>query len=135
SFGAFVALLPAYEQQPLYNAFNFDVNGFETDNSTVHSTGIATHWCPSDPSVSQSQMIADWVDGPKTLAFTSYAGSQGPWWVWGQPVPSAAALNQNVGLFHQESTVKFAQITDGLSQTIGFGERAHGLINPSEAIW
>ena len=49
------------------------------------------------------------------------------------PPPSQAARDQNLGVFYQLSAVTFAQVTDGLSQTILLGERAHGLIDPSFA--
>src|SRR5262245_15023332 len=35
SFGPLVPLLPHYDQQPLYNAVNFEVVLYETHNSTV----------------------------------------------------------------------------------------------------
>jgi prepilin-type processing-associated H-X9-DG protein len=70
-----------------------------------------------------------------TFAYTSYCGNQGPWWLLDIPAftglpPDPTILNQNLGLFHQQSAVTPAQVTDGLSQTILFGERAHGLIDP-----
>lgn len=135
SFGAYASLLPYLEQRPLYNSVNFLVNTFDRPNSTVHATGIATLWCPSDPVVSQSQTIATWPDGPKVFTYTSYAGSSGPWNIHGAPAPSSAALDQNLGLFYQLSAVRFGRITDGLSQTIVFGEKAHGLLSPQDTPW
>src|SRR5262245_20589091 len=42
SFGPFAPLLPYFDQQPLYNTANFAVVVYETSNSTVLATGIAT---------------------------------------------------------------------------------------------
>jgi prepilin-type processing-associated H-X9-DG protein len=42
-------------------------------------------------------------------------------------------LAWNRGVFHTRSAVTPAQVTDGLSQTIVFAERAHGLIDPTQA--
>ena len=79
SAGPFPPLLPYLEQQSLFSAVNFDAHIQEPINSTVVATGIAPLWCPSDPVVSRSQVIADWIDGPKVIHYTSYSGNQGPW--------------------------------------------------------
>jgi prepilin-type N-terminal cleavage/methylation domain-containing protein/prepilin-type processing-associated H-X9-DG protein len=136
TFGVFAPLLPYLEQQALFAATNFDVVKDEFYNSTVQATGVATLWCPSDPSVSQAATIADWVDGPKAFAFTSYAGNQGPWeaWDWSER-QDRRLLDMNVGLFHQNSAVTFSQVTDGLSLTLLFAERAHGLLDRDSAPW
>src|SRR5262249_3056823 len=101
--------------------------------------GIATLWCPSDPTVAAAATITAeeaWF-GPYPMTFhhTSYCGNQGPWWVFGLPPPSQAVLDQNLGVFHEQSAIKPAQVRDGLSQTIGFAERAHGLIDLTQAKW
>jgi hypothetical protein len=79
-----------------------------------------------------------WGPYPLTLAYTSYCGNQGPWWLLNLPQftglpPDPAILNQNLGLFHQQSAVTPEQVTDGLSHTLLFGERAHGLIGMPQA--
>src|SRR5205823_3058248 len=109
-----------------------------------NAVGIATLWCPSDPTVGASATITAeeaWF-GPYTLSFhhTSYCGNQGPWMLLDWPAitglpPDPTMLNHNRGLFHQQSAVTLAQVTDGLSQTILFGERAHGLIHPDFIRW
>src|SRR5262249_31424820 len=50
--GPAVHLLPYLDQSQTYNAINFSMNIFYLTNQTVHATGIATLWCPSDGSVS-----------------------------------------------------------------------------------
>jgi prepilin-type N-terminal cleavage/methylation domain-containing protein/prepilin-type processing-associated H-X9-DG protein len=135
SFVPFVPLLPHYDQQPLYDAVNFAVDCFDPHNSTILAAGIATHWCPSDASVSQSQALDYWGDGLRTLTYTSYAGNQGPWVTWGFPPPSQALLDDcNLGVFHGTSAVRPAQIRDGMGQTFLFSERAHGLLDPAYAM-
>jgi prepilin-type processing-associated H-X9-DG protein len=136
TFGVFVPLLPYLEQQALFAATNFAVVAPEPHNSTVQAAGIATLWCPSDPSVSQQATIADWIDGPKIFAFTSYAGSQGPWETGDlSDPPDLRWTDLNAGLFHQNSAVTLAQVTDGLSPTLLFAERAHGLLDRDSAPW
>ena len=50
-YGPMVALLPYYEQGPLWNAYNTSVEAFGDSNSTVDGTGVGTIWCPSDGSI------------------------------------------------------------------------------------
>jgi prepilin-type processing-associated H-X9-DG protein len=73
---------------------------------------------------------------PLTVHHSSYGGSPGPWSIEGFPPPDRAVLDQNLGVLYQQSAVRLAQITDGLSQTLLFGERSHGLIYPpDQARW
>src|SRR5262249_27621439 len=53
SHGVFAAILPLFEQQPLYNAINFDRNVFLNPNTTIFGTGLSTLWCPSDPGIEE----------------------------------------------------------------------------------
>jgi prepilin-type N-terminal cleavage/methylation domain-containing protein/prepilin-type processing-associated H-X9-DG protein len=131
SHGAFVSLSQYFEQRAIFNAVNFDFNIFQEPNATIHAVGIATLWCPSDPTVRRRVEIPAYG---LTFNYTSYCGNQGPWWLFSYP-PDPAVLNQNLGLFHEQSAVSPAQVTDGLSQTLLFGERAHGLIDPWARPW
>jgi prepilin-type N-terminal cleavage/methylation domain-containing protein/prepilin-type processing-associated H-X9-DG protein len=139
SNGAVLSLAQFLEQRAAFDAFNFSFHDLDLPNSTVLGVGIATLWCPSDPTVAEKKSIgvADplnwWGPYPLTFAYTSYCGNQGPWSIQGRPPPSQAARDQNLGVFYELSAVTFAQVTDGLSQTILLGERAHGLIDPSVA--
>jgi prepilin-type N-terminal cleavage/methylation domain-containing protein/prepilin-type processing-associated H-X9-DG protein len=137
SNGAFVALSPYLEQGSIYNAINFNLSIFDPPNATIHAAGIATLWCPSDPIVSAPVTIsatdAWWGPYPLTFYYTSYCGNEGPWAVEGFGYYSGQTLNaQNLGVFHESSSVRLAQINDGLSQTLLFGERAHGLLDPPD---
>src|SRR5262249_17176290 len=123
-----------------FEAFNFSFNIIDLPNTTVLRVGIATLWCPSDPTVAEQKTIGVgdplnwWGPYPLTITYTSYCGNQGPWMLFSLSVPpDPAVLAQNLGLLHQQSTVSPSQITDGLSQTLLFGERAHGLIDPNVA--
>jgi prepilin-type N-terminal cleavage/methylation domain-containing protein/prepilin-type processing-associated H-X9-DG protein len=139
SNGAFVPLGQYLEQRATFDTINFNVGIFDPPNLTIHAVGIATLWCPSDPIVAAPQTIsaedAWWGPYPLTFYYTSYCGNHGPWWIEGYPPPGPAVLNQNVGVFYQLSAVRPARIVDGLSQTILFGERAHGLFDATYARW
>jgi prepilin-type N-terminal cleavage/methylation domain-containing protein/prepilin-type processing-associated H-X9-DG protein len=132
----FIPLLPHLEQQPLFNSVNFNVDIWSAPNFSVHSTGVATLWCPSDPEVSLPKTFPDGSmadPGAVTMYYTSYAGNTGTWMLWfQQDFPPQRHMN---GLFHLKSAVTLASITDGTSQTLIFGERAHGLLDSSSALW
>jgi prepilin-type processing-associated H-X9-DG protein len=72
--------------------------------------------------------------GAVTMYYTSYAGNTGTWMLWfQQDLPPQRHMN---GLFHLKSAVTLASITDGTSQTLIFGERAHSLLDsPSALSW
>ncbi len=112
-------LLPYVEQGPLYNAANFSVAccfyGTEADwtNSTVYATRIAPFLCPSDGNAGKEQI-------------NSYLGSLGS---STRSYPSDGKTN---GIFQvydgntHTSSVTLAQLTDGTSNTIAFGEALVG---------
>jgi prepilin-type N-terminal cleavage/methylation domain-containing protein/prepilin-type processing-associated H-X9-DG protein len=130
----FVGLLPYLEQRPLFDAVNFAWSIYEAPNHTVSGIGIATLWCPSDVGVDRTRYL-DWgVDGLTPYAYTSYHGNLGPWIVRSIP-PDPRIMAQNVGVFHQLSAVTLADVRDGASQTLLFGEKAHGLLDEEAATW
>ena len=49
SGGCTVPLMQYTEQQPLFNAVNFNWNMYTAANSTINAAGIGLLWCPSDP--------------------------------------------------------------------------------------
>jgi prepilin-type N-terminal cleavage/methylation domain-containing protein/prepilin-type processing-associated H-X9-DG protein len=134
SHGIFVAVLPQLEQQPLYNAVNFDRNVFLNPNSTVFATGLRVLWCPSDPGIETP--IFDVLLEPNTKYTTyrtSYAGCTGTWYNHGR---NPARMEQNNGLFWAISSVRMADVEDGTSSTIAFGEKAYSLMSPgTTASW
>src|SRR5262249_12082281 len=136
SNGPFLSLAPFLEQQAAFDAASFDFHVWDRPNTTVLRVGITTLWCPSDPTVAESMTLNAgdplnrWLPYPLTFDYTSYCGNHGVWMLEWFPPPEPAVLAQNNGVFHELSAVRPAQVTDGLSQTILFGERAHGLLNP-----
>src|SRR5262249_41662825 len=79
---AFVTMSQYFEQGQAYNASNFNFTYEHPVNLTVAGIGIATLWCPSDISVSDSApIIPDFYGlpsaGPWRQQFTSYAGCEG----------------------------------------------------------
>jgi prepilin-type N-terminal cleavage/methylation domain-containing protein/prepilin-type processing-associated H-X9-DG protein len=132
----FVSLLPHLEQQPLFNAANYTFNMYNAPNFTISATGVGTLWCPSDDNVSQHKTLPDGAlldPGAVTMNYTSYAGNAGTWFLFSsQQLPPQKSMN---GLFHINSAVTLAAITDGTSNTIAFSERAHSLLDETSSLW
>jgi prepilin-type N-terminal cleavage/methylation domain-containing protein/prepilin-type processing-associated H-X9-DG protein len=144
---AFTGLLPFFEQTPLANAYNYSVASYDLANRTVLGSGIASLWCPSDPSVSQggpadaTSNFGTYISSTQTLYHNSYGVCMGIWLNSAWPTPAnsiatpfnssplvtAAQANGN-GVFGYQSSNKLASVTDGTSNTIALGEVAYGLI-------
>ena len=139
---AFTALLPFLEQAPLANAYNYSIASFDLGNRTVLASGIATLWCPSDPTISQGSAAGSasnfgtYISSTQTVYRNSYGVCMGIWLnsAWPTPNPFAtsslvpAAQQNGNGVFGYQSSNKLASITDGTSNTIALGEVANGLI-------
>ena len=70
----FVAMLPQLEQQPLFNAVNFNMNMWNAPNFTIHGVAMGTLWCPSDYRVSDPRTLPDGSlqdPGAVTMRYTS----------------------------------------------------------------
>jgi prepilin-type N-terminal cleavage/methylation domain-containing protein/prepilin-type processing-associated H-X9-DG protein len=128
----FVSMLGQLEQQPLYSAVNFSRSIFASANATVFATGLDVLWCPSDPSIRMEVEYPFYEDPFKEkVRFSSYAGCTGTWYPDLSDFPDSANLariEQINGLFTANRGIRFAEITDGTSQTVLLSERAHGLL-------
>jgi prepilin-type N-terminal cleavage/methylation domain-containing protein/prepilin-type processing-associated H-X9-DG protein len=128
AFSFFEALLPFVEQDNIYksldftspnnfNHFNWDsqYNRGNCDSPTAPgATPIKTFLCPSDTGPTQTT----WVSNGHTFYFgaNSYGGNAGRhsfFWL---------DASQD-GIFYLNSKVRFADVTDGTSNTFLFGER------------
>jgi prepilin-type N-terminal cleavage/methylation domain-containing protein/prepilin-type processing-associated H-X9-DG protein len=149
----FTALLPYFEQGTLANAYNFSLNYRCDPNATVSGAGIGTLWCPSDTEVAGVVYVeppSSRHNLPWPVYFTSYAGSYGQWAgrILGQPGTTVATVVANLqqhngpivasgyhpataaGASRGPATI--AMVTDGTSNSIAFGEHAHGLLSKTD---
>ncbi len=145
----FVSMLSQFEQQPLYNAYNFSRSIYSGPNSTVYATGLATLWCPSDGQIiGKRSSFGAYYDNPNlTVAYSSYSGCAGTWYpeilyycgvIYPAQMTSCAAftpINQNMnGIYFYNSNTNIARITDGTSNTMFYSEKANGLFTTSESL-
>ena len=122
-FTLFVNMLPFIEQQPLYNGWNFS-NGFDNlYSSTARSaTILSCLLCPADiipQNPVQNGTSNEWY------GITSYGGNAGS-----QSHPFSAVTSDGIFFYTGPAVPGFSQVpisgvTDGLSNTLFFGERNH----------
>jgi prepilin-type N-terminal cleavage/methylation domain-containing protein/prepilin-type processing-associated H-X9-DG protein len=130
-----VALLPYVEQAPLFNAVNFDWVVWSPANTTVMGVTLSLYECPSDSMASlidtyRGDLFFEpgysfFYYGAFGVTYTSYAGNAGTWF---QPSSDPSRLAQSNGLFYRESATRLAAVTDGLSNTVFYGEHAVSLL-------
>jgi prepilin-type N-terminal cleavage/methylation domain-containing protein/prepilin-type processing-associated H-X9-DG protein len=115
SFSALTHLLPGLEQMPVYNAINFSVlTNTDPANNTVLNTKINSFICPSDTGNTALASIG---------AQTNYMADMGSWIVWQAADGPNIGLPAPNGVFYGDSCTRFADVTDGLSNTGFYSER------------
>jgi prepilin-type N-terminal cleavage/methylation domain-containing protein/prepilin-type processing-associated H-X9-DG protein len=135
----FVLMLPQFEQQALYNAFNFTLGseGVQTPlpqgflaNSTVGATRVAMFQCPTDTSM-MFQIPTAYVGGALSgPVFTkgNYAVSWGNT-NWGQSYGGSLTAQYIQSAFGHNGGLSFASVLDGLSTTVFMAEVLQAAIN------
>jgi prepilin-type processing-associated H-X9-DG protein len=123
-------ILPFIEQANVQkNLIDFDKPVTDPANDAVRVLALATFRCPSDITTPDTFLNVDEETGQGDYQFAvaNYVG------VWGTgdihvcgTLPVGAQCNSD-GTFFHNSTTRFADITDGLSQTLVAGERSSKL--------
>jgi prepilin-type N-terminal cleavage/methylation domain-containing protein len=137
-------LLPYLEQDNLYKQINFNQPVGTGGNAQVSQVALTIFQCPSDPYQQAVPVYDSSFSKPiATVAHGNYLGCNGWeecfWGAGGNPQPGpgddglAGGYGQaGVGLFWRNSRTRFADVTDGLSNTIIAGERSG---NHAPATW
>ena len=136
----FSQMLPQFEQQNLFNSFNFTVGlegpydatempyGFRV-NSTVYNTKMSAFQCPSDE---ERPFSATWPTNGFVVACPR--GNYGASWgntILTQADDAGGAATRNLPVAYRKSAfgtvpVRLASITDGTSSTMLVGETRQG---------
>jgi prepilin-type processing-associated H-X9-DG protein len=151
NFSVFVRLLPYFEQAQAYNAVNFHFTSGNNENITIAEIRMSALICPTDSNVNSVSIIVPGLAGtagaPGYLfnqlgplppgswmqAFSSYAGCTGTFdsggYITNYDLTATAGCgnqrSQFNGVIYNDSATKIAEITDGTSNTIMFGEHCH----------
>ncbi len=123
-FTLFVNLLPFMEQMPLYNGWNFS-NAYDNlySNTARSATIISGLLCPAD--IIPTNPVQNGTTSNEWYGITSYGGNAGS-----QSHPFSAVTSDGIFFYTGPaaptfSQVKISAVTDGLSNTLFFGERNH----------
>jgi hypothetical protein len=107
-------ILPQLEQQPSFNALNFDLPLWSQANITVHDSRIKSFLCPSDP------FSSDYIEREGfRYARSNYLGNFGP-------NDMDASPDDHAGVFSRNSKTRWRDIADGLAHTLCVSERHNG---------
>jgi prepilin-type N-terminal cleavage/methylation domain-containing protein/prepilin-type processing-associated H-X9-DG protein len=129
----FVPLMLYAEQVQVFNSVNWSVNMYDFENTTVNAVGISSLWCPSDNGVDKARTVGYVLTSfnpPYPMRYTSYGANAGTWFT--SQFAGSQGLNNMNGVIYSRSAVRMAEITDGTSNTIAFGEHAHSIMSPGD---
>ena len=125
-----IELLPYIEQDALFKKYNQSVNWSDPLNLPVTSTRIKTYECPSSPSGQKQDGAPDTTPAwSNIVANTDYAGIYGVHpnlgaGAGGLNLVDAASVGITKGAISKTTGLRFADFTDGTSNTLFVTESA-----------
>jgi prepilin-type N-terminal cleavage/methylation domain-containing protein/prepilin-type processing-associated H-X9-DG protein len=115
-FGWAAMVLPRIEQKPLFDSINFDLPAWCPQNATSCLTRLASYQCPTDYTATNGYLQRQGC----TYARSSYVANFGP-------NDLDITPEDRTGVFSRNSSTRFSDITDGLSQTLAVSERTNAV--------
>ncbi len=137
----FARMLPYLEQANFHESIDFSLPLQHALSARARRTVVSTYRCPSDPGPSMSS-IYDCGSPPSAsntptvmtdAASTSYVGSLGGAKTGGDPLYGCYEHQPFNGIFHRNVSVRVSEVTDGLTMTVGIGERHSGFVRSAWA--
>jgi len=151
NFSVFVRMLPFFEQAQTYNAVNFSLTSGNNENITVAGVRMNMLTCPTDSNITpvpilvpakfgsagspgySFNQLSPLPAGSWMQAFSSYAGCTGTFgsggYITNYDLTAAAGCGpqrtEYNGVIYNDSSTRIADVTDGTSNTIMFGEHCH----------
>jgi prepilin-type N-terminal cleavage/methylation domain-containing protein/prepilin-type processing-associated H-X9-DG protein len=120
SYSGISMLLPFMEQSVIYNTINYSIIRGDAGNNTALATVVSTFNCRSDPQTNLPPGQAATNYRPNSGNGIQYvAGASDPWGF-------NTSLPPFNGPFYPVSKTKFADLTDGTSNTASFTEMGKG---------
>lgn len=109
------SLLPFMEQRAVFNMINFDLGSAAIENQTARMVRMTSLNCPA-AAPEESGWVASWDDGAslRRVGTSTYAGVH-------HDIEAPIDVD-NRGVLFLNSRVAAADVSDGLSQTLFFGE-------------
>jgi prepilin-type processing-associated H-X9-DG protein len=134
-------MLPYLEQSALYDQVDFGSRIQEATNIPVLGAHFDVLHCPSDTAPEQSAFAAGdlspFYNGPFVISYTNYVACGGTrYYYYGQPFDPVPAEAYHDGFFwERDGAARFAEVTDGLSNTLMYSERSRGRYPLEEQPW
>ncbi len=116
-------LLPYMEQTALHSKLNFSLPWWHTTNADAIRTRVPTFLNPGADNFDGDAIVTDGSGAPMaTVARSHYVANSGQDEAWGYEPPLRDWRSVATGPMYRNSRVRYADITDGLSNTIFVGE-------------
>ncbi len=118
TWGAYAQMLPQLELAVVFNAFNFNLSpDIDLANTTAAGIFISTFLCPSDPSPPQYAQTNYGMHNYPVCVGSLFPVAQAPVDASGNALGSRPD-----GIFAENSAIRLAAVSDGLSNTTAIGE-------------
>jgi len=119
---ALMLILPQMEQGNLYASFDLSAPAWSAKNAAPARQTVKAYLCPSADHHPKTYQVTD--AGGKVLATMArghYVASAGRLDVWDEPAADLSRLAD--GPLYRNSRTRMADVSDGLSNTVFFGEQ------------